>query len=83
VFRFLDSVSFRNDTNSSIDCVFLRDQIEPLFIHNYIMCRRNCTVVRGRKLVTIAENWMGVKEEQAKAEDVQNNCFFVFDVLTC
>jgi len=59
VVRFLDSVSFRNNTNSSIECVFLRDQIEPLLIHNYITCRRNCTVVRGRKLLTIAKDWMG------------------------
>lgn len=56
VVPFLDSIGFRNDANSSIKCVFLRDQIEPLLIHNYITCRRNCTVVRERKLVTITEN---------------------------
>lgn len=60
---FLDSVSFRNDANGSIECVFLRNQIEPLLIHNYITCRCNCTVIRERKLVTVVENWMGGKEE--------------------
>ena len=61
VVHFLDFVSFRNDTNSSIECVFFRDQIEPLLIHNNNICRCNCTIVRGCKLVNIAENWMGGK----------------------
>jgi hypothetical protein len=58
---FFNSVGFRNDSNSAIERMFLRDQIKPLLIHDDVTCRRNCTIVRGRKLVTIAEDWRGGK----------------------
>jgi hypothetical protein len=51
----LDCVGFCNNTNSSIECVFLSDQIVPLLIYNRNICRRNSTTMRERQLVTITE----------------------------
>jgi hypothetical protein len=59
---FLDSISFSNYTNSSVECVFLYNQIKLFFIYNDIICRRYGTIVKERKLLTTVE----IRESGAK-----------------